>query len=153
MNRPVAIARSLSRDERGTSVIELGLFAPILAVMVMGITDLSMGYARKLAVEQAAFRALEQVQVGSEQTSYAFVQAEAATAAGVPAGQVAVDHWRECDRVRQPTVAGACTSGQETSVYVSVTINTTYTPSFSFSALPTVNGVVPITASASVRVR
>src|SRR5688572_30047213 len=104
---------SLRRDERGASVLEIGLFAPILAGMLIGVTDMSMGYARKLAVEQATFRALERVQLGTVQTDYSFVTTEAATAAGVPVSQVTLDTWRECDRTRQSTFEGVCNTGEE----------------------------------------
>ena len=145
--------RGIRREERGTSVVEFALFAPILAALLLGITDLAMGYARKMAVEQAANRALERVQVGSLMSSYAFVQAEAASAAGVPVNQVAVDHWRECAGTRQGTVTGTCPSGQERSIFVSVAITASYTPQFVHGVLPTVNGSVPITANASLRVQ
>ena len=150
----IAGLRHLGRDEKGASVIELGLFAPILAVMLMGVTDMSMGYARKLAVEQATFRALERVQLGTVQTDYSFVRTEAATAAGVPASQVTLDTWRECNRVRQSTWDGVCNTGEELTRYVKVTINTTYTPRFDYGPFVTgSNGTIPIVASSTVRVQ
>ena len=39
---------SLFRDERGTSIIELALVAPLLATLVIGMSDLSRGYSAKL---------------------------------------------------------------------------------------------------------
>lgn len=141
----------LGRDERGTSVIEVALFAPILGVMVMGVTDLAMGYARKLTLEQAAYRSLEKVAVGSVQSDYSFLRAEAATAAGVPQSSVAVDNWLECDRARQTDFAGSCAAGQMTSRYVQVTINGSYTPRFSLGPLG--SSSVPLQASAAVRIQ
>ena len=147
------LLRSLRRDQRGTSVIEFGLFAPVLGLMLMGITYLSMGYARKLELEQAAFRSLEKIQVGYSATSYASLQAEAAAAAGVPASAVTVDQWLECDRTRQTSFTGTCVSGQETSRYVGVTIRGSYTPRFDYGVMTTTAGNVPITAFKSVRIQ
>lgn len=146
--------RSLRRDQKGASVIELGLFAPILAGMLVGITDMSMGYARKLAVEQATFRALEQAQLGTVQSDYTSVRAEAAAAAGVPLSQVTLDTWRECNRTRQTAFEGTCNTGEELSRYVRVTINTSYTPQFDYGPLVTnSDGTIPIVAQSTLRVQ
>ena len=150
----------LRRDDTGASVIEFALFAPILGVMLMGVTDLAMGYSTKLRIEGAIFRSLEKVAVGTAsgpqvvQSDYSYLQAEAATAAGVPTSEVAVDQWLECNRARQTDFTGTCPDGQDTARYVKVTINTTYTPRFSYGPLVrNTNGVVPIEANASLRVQ
>jgi len=148
----------LRADQHGASVIEFALFAPVLGVMVMGVSDLAMGYSTKLKMEAAIYRALEKVSVGISSTgvstSYAYLQTEAATAAGVPTSQVAVDQWLECNRARQTDFSGSCAAGQDTARYVKVTINTTYRPRFSYGPLvPTSNGTVPIEANASLRVQ
>jgi Flp pilus assembly protein TadG len=154
------LLRRLRRDEKGASVIEFALFAPVLGLMVMGVSDLAMGYSTKLKIEGAIYRSLERVAVGSTagpqvvQNDYSFLQTEAATAAGVPTSQVSVDQWLECNRVRQTDFAGACPDGQDTARYVKVTINTSYTPRFSYGPLVrNTNGVVPIEANASLRVQ
>ena len=53
---------SLARDERGTSLIEFGFLAPFLALLAMGIIDLSRGLAERFAIQQAVNRSLELVQ-------------------------------------------------------------------------------------------
>jgi Flp pilus assembly protein TadG len=52
---------TLLRHERGAAIIELALVAPILALTVIGIVDMSNAYSRKLALEQAAQRAVEKI--------------------------------------------------------------------------------------------
>lgn len=153
---PLRKLRSLPRDTSGASVIEFALFAPVLAMMVMGISDISMGYSRKLTLEAAAYRSLEKVAVGSVQTDYSALRTEAATAAGVNVSDVTVDNWLECNRTRQSDFGGACGAGEEISRYVSVTISSGYTPRFSYGPLSrrySVNGVVPIAASSSLRIQ
>ena len=50
------------RDEKsGVATIELALIAPVLAVMTIGIVDISNAYSRKLALEQGAQRAIEKI--------------------------------------------------------------------------------------------
>ena len=53
--------RALRSDTRGAAVIELALIAPVLALMVIGIVDLSNAFSRKLALEQGAQRAIERI--------------------------------------------------------------------------------------------
>lgn len=148
---------SLRRDERGASVIEFGLLAPVLALLVVGISDISMGYSAKLTLEQAAYRALEKVAVGTVQPDYNYLKAEAASAAGVPVSAVTVDNWLECNRVRQASFTGVCPNGQMISRYVSIEINWTYDPSFSYGPLARslggANGMVPIRANAALRIQ
>jgi Flp pilus assembly protein TadG len=51
----------LRADARGAAVIELALVAPVLALMVIGIVDMSNAFSRKLALEQGAQRAIERI--------------------------------------------------------------------------------------------
>jgi Flp pilus assembly protein TadG len=152
-----ALASSFLRDESGTSLIEFALFAPILAVMVMGISDVAMGYADKLELEAAAYRALEKVAVRTTQSDFTTLRAEAAAEAGVAQSAVVVDTWRECDRVRQTDITAPCAAGTDTARYVSVSISSSYTPTFDYGPLARsfggTDGVVPISAFAAVRMQ
>ena len=149
----------LARDTRGVSVIELALTAPFLGFLVMGVTDLARGYASKLNLEQAAHRALEKAAVGTVQSDYSYLQAEAATAAGVPAANVTVTTWLECDRVVQPAFDGVCTGTAMVSRYVRVTVNSTFRPSFNYSKLGynvfgiSAGGTLAQSGSAALRVQ
>jgi TadE-like protein len=156
--RPLRLRlKRLAGDARGASMIELGLFAPILAMMVMGISDVAMGYSRKLTLEQAAYRVLERVAVGSVQTDYDNLRAEAAAAADVPEDAVTIDSWLECDRVRQADFNAICPDGQMISRYVEIRIAGSYRPSFGAGPLAKryggVDGNVPITVSTALRVQ
>jgi len=48
-------------NDRGAAVIEMALVAPVLALGVIGIVDVSNAYSRKLALEQGAQRAVEKI--------------------------------------------------------------------------------------------
>lgn len=53
--------RRVVTDDRGAVIIELALIAPILALCVAGIVDISNAFSRKLALEQGAQRAIEKI--------------------------------------------------------------------------------------------
>ena len=150
--------RLLSRlwsDTHGASVIEFALFAPVLGMMIMGITDFAMGYAQKLRIEQAIYRTLEKIAVGTVQSDYQSFKAEAATAAGVSQSAVTINNWLECNEVTSPNgFNGNCATGERTARYVSITIATNYTPEFDYGPWVTdANGNVPISSSSSLRIQ
>ena len=123
--------KRLAKDEGGASIIELALVAPILATLLVGMVDLSRAYSHKLMLEQAAQRAIEKVQQYQSTTStYGTLQTEAAAAAGVPATNVAIDYWLECDGTRAASYNSVCASGQTYGRWVQVDITGTFTPIF-----------------------
>lgn len=65
MARPTDLLKS----ERGAAVIELALVAPLLAVLTIGMVDLSNAYSRKLALEQGAQRAVEKIMQTTEEST------------------------------------------------------------------------------------
>jgi len=51
----------LLADARGAAIIEMALIAPVLALGVIGIVDISNAYSKKLGLEQGAQRAIEKI--------------------------------------------------------------------------------------------
>lgn len=51
----------LFASDAGVATIELALIAPVLAVLTIGVVDISNAYSRKLALEQGAHRAIEKI--------------------------------------------------------------------------------------------
>jgi Flp pilus assembly protein TadG len=144
----------LARDERGASVIEMALVLPFFGAMVIGVTDISRAYSTKLQLEQAAQRAVEKVQqYQTTSSTYDTLQGEAATAAGVSTGNVAVDYWLECNGTRQSDYDTVCPSNQTYGRWVTVDITGTYTPMFSSSRWPGSNtdGTYTIHGKAGIR--
>ena len=142
----------LARDERGNSLVELGLVAPILSVMFIGMVDLSQAYSAKLELEQAAQRSIEKVmQYQTQYSTYGTLQTEAANAAGVPTSQVTVNYWHECNGVKTATYNTVCVNQTE-SRYIEVSINKDYTPTFGTRFLPgAVNGKLTLNGKAGLR--
>lgn len=59
----------LLANDRGAAVIEMAMIAPVLALGVIGIVDMSNAYSRKLALEQGVQRAVEKIANTTENTS------------------------------------------------------------------------------------
>ena len=129
--------RLLRRDERGSSVIEMALAAPILAALLVGMVDLSRAYSAKLQLEQAAQRSIEYIQrngftPGNEDA----LKSEAATPAGVATSAVTVTTWAECRTGTTVTTAGftdSCSGADSYARYVSVDVQKSHTPFFRVS--------------------
>ena len=157
----------LHRDERGTATIELALFAPILAAMVIGVIDMSMAYSRKLQIEQSAQRAIEKVMQTTGETSVAStIIDEVADQANIPdsekASKISVVYRLECDDETPITSSDAatfdtfnCAEGTvHESRYIEVVVNDTYDPMFhmTFSGLDA-DGTYHIRATAGMRTK
>ena len=120
----------LRRNERGAVLIELALVAPMLAMLTIGMIDLSNAFGSKLALEQAAHRAIEKIMnTTADSTVEATLQEEAAEQADVSTSNVTVQFRRECDGTE--TQADECATGQVMSQWISVEVSDTYEPMFS----------------------
>lgn len=127
-------AVSLLRNERGSSVIEMALAAPVLALLLIGMVDMSRGYSTKLQLEQVAQRTIERVQNSDySESQKTTLQSEAATAAGVATTAVAVTSWLECNNSgTKLAFTASCTDPNDHYArYVEIDIQKTYTPMFS----------------------
>lgn len=144
----------ITRDDRGASIIELALVAPILASLLIGMVDMSRAYSYKLNLEQSAQRAIEKVQQYQSTTStYGTLQSEAAVAAGVPASDVTIDYWLECDGSRQSDYNTSCSGSQTYARWVTVSVQGTFTPMFRSKYYPRANsnGTFTIIGKAGMR--
>lgn len=158
--------RTVAADESGTSVMELGLIAPILAALVIGMIDVGKGYTHKLVLEQVAQRVVEKamqgVQTDNSTSIFDTLKAEAAAEAGVSLEEVAVRYWLECAGVSQNTSAAtmeedykpSCTVGVQSSRFLEVRIQKAYTPTFNMPWLgANAQGQVIVKARAGLRVQ
>lgn len=145
--------RELPSDVRGISVIETAIVIPALAMLIAGVSDLAMGFAAKLKVQQAAARSIEMATAGGlNSAAFQALQAEAAGAASVPVAQVTLDKWLECAGVRQASFGGSCFTGQQVGRFVSISISASYRPRFPILQL-SASGDIPLSGYSSVRVQ
>lgn len=124
--------KQIWRDDSGTSVIEMGMIAPVLSLLLIGMVDLSMAYSEKLRLEQAAQSAIEKVmqRSGDAGTTIGTLKAEAAAQAGVDTDNVTVDYWLECNGVRSADYNAYCADGAAYARYIQVKVVGTYEPMF-----------------------
>ena len=157
---------TILRDEKGTSLIEMGFVAPILAALAVGMVDIARGYTSKLALEQSAHRAIEKVQqYQSTSSTYDLLDTEAASAArdagfsSAADSDVSIDYWLECNGTRQGDgTAGngyndTCDPGQTYTRYISLTITQKFKPLFGTKYFPGANsdGTYTIKGTAAIR--
>lgn len=125
----LAFHSRLRQDDRGSALIELALIAPFLAMMTIGIVDLSNAFSLRLKCEQAAQRAIEKVMnTTADDTVEATLQKEAADQAEVSLEDVTVEFRLECDGVE--TAADDCGAGQTMAQWIDVEVRNEYTPMF-----------------------
>lgn len=127
------ICRIMWKSNRGTSTVELGMLAPFFALLILGTVDAARAASEKMRLQQAAARTIEMASGGGSNADPNGLAVEAAAAAKVAVSGVLVDRWLECDRARQPSFDGACTSAAEVGRYMSVNITQEYRPWFSTS--------------------
>ena len=150
---------SLFTNERGNSVVELGLVAPILATFLVGMADISRAVAERLSLEQAAQRSIERVMQEQEtSTTFANLAADAAANAGVSTSNVTVTPWLECNGTTTATGSAyyttTCTTGQTEMGFVKVVVTKDFTPLFGTRFFPGANsnGTVTLTGEAGLRI-
>lgn len=149
------LAKSLLRDERAASIIEMGLLLPVMSTIVIGVADISRAYSQKLILEQAAYRAIEKVQqYQSTESTFNTLQNETASAA-TDAGMsdvatkvsgnytnITVDYWLECNGTRQGNGTpgngydAVCSSGQTYARWVSIDATHKFWPMFASHLWP-----------------
>lgn len=147
--------RRLRGDRGGAAAVELAVLLPVLTFALLGAVDVANVYSAKLALVQAAGRALELATApATAVTNYDYLRAEAAAAAGQAQDDVTVDTWLECNGQRQNAMTSTCTAGQQIGRYVSVAVAAAYEPRFNWGWLIGNGGAsVPIMGSATVRVQ
>lgn len=150
----------LGRDERGATIIEFGFLAPVLALFVMGIIDVSRALSERFTLEQAVGRSLELVQ--SRNVTPAVMEegdtpadayqyaVDAAKAAAGPGAVVTPILWRECDGEETTPFEENCEDNangtpQDTARYLKIHIEKTFQGEYFL-------GATKMAASGSVRV-
>jgi Flp pilus assembly protein TadG len=170
----------LLRNERGAAVIEMAMVAPVLALGVIGIVDVSNAYSRKLALEQGVQRAVEKIMNTTDDSTVentltnevkcqvnGSVTSGSITTCNTSATQAITVNWRlDCTisgaTTSQTTtnsstydgwVSACTTAGGTKAGYVSVTVTDKYSPMFPihFAAFNTSDSTYHLAATAGVR--
>jgi Flp pilus assembly pilin Flp len=156
----IRLFRSIARDERGASIIEMAMVTPLLGSLLIGMVDISRAYSAKLQLEQSAYRAIEKVQgYQTSESTYSTLKTEAASAARaagfttVADTDVVLDFWLECNGARQSLYDADCPTGQTRARWVTVDVPATFTPMFSSRSWPgaNANGTFTLHGKAGLR--
>ena len=157
--------KHLARSERGTSTIELAIVAPVLALIVAGVSDIAIAYGRSLELEQAAQRSIEKVmQTTGADTAEATIKKEAVCqingtnsdgtckSGRITTDNVTVTYSLTCNGA---TVAYSsdCTTGQTEVRYIQAKVTDTYKPVFARTFGQGSDGYYHLDATAGVRVQ
>ncbi|HEV2745719.1 MAG TPA: TadE/TadG family type IV pilus assembly protein [Allosphingosinicella sp.] len=149
---------AIGSDERGTSVVELALLLPLLTILIVNITDLSIGITKRLDLHQAVHRTIELAAASTFQRDpetgeydFSFLETQAAEAAGVDVEDVSVVHWLECDGVEQDDEDTICPAGEPIARYLQIRVDSGFTPMFGISVVGQGADYVPLFAEAAVR--
>jgi Flp pilus assembly protein TadG len=169
----------IAAAERGAAVIELALVAPVLALGVIGIVDMSNAFSRKLALEQGAHRAIEKIMQTTEADTVegtlkteAVCQVNGMNANGtcktspITASNVTVTWRLECVDATSRAVTSTqtstdadafdlltCTSTSKENRYIEVAVTDKYAPMFPvhFAAFNSSDSTYHISATAGMR--
>ena len=157
--------KQLARDKSGAVIIEVALAAPILALMVIGVSDISTAYGKKLELVQAAQRAIEKVaQTTGESTPEDTIKKEAVCqfngtnsdgtckSAPLTTADVTVTYNLTCDGT-VTAYTSDCTSTQAEVRYITATAVYIYTPHFDLRFGTQADGKYHLDGSAGVRVQ
>lgn len=142
--------------ERGNSVIEVALVAPVLAMLLVGMVDISRGVSEKLKLTQIAQRSTERVQRGyfNATTDLPVLDAEA-EAAGGTGTSATVTAWLECGTsTTRLAYTASCSPGVAAQRFVGINITKNFTPVFGPRwAGANANGTYTLRAVSGVRVQ
>lgn len=123
----------LSRDERGSVLIETAIVAPVLLLMSVGAYDVSRGVARQTELQEVAaqFAAIAMARETVGETELAQMKAIAVATAGVE--EEAIDIVENVKCGIEPDLYAAtyeCPGDDEQSRILTITIDAAYVPTW-----------------------
>jgi len=137
-------------DDRGLAAVEFGVVVPVLALTVLAVSDLGLGLARKMQVENA-------VQLGS---SYAVVRGfDASAISAVVTNDSSISAspapalYCGCPTgsgISAVACGSTCGSGARAGTYVSISAQATYSTNLNYQVVPT---TYTLTAQSTVRLQ
>lgn len=151
LSRSFRLFRSIIADRAGVGLVELAFVLPVLLLLILGTIDLSQLVAARLDLEQAAQRTTDYALASRPRSADGtYLKNEAVAASGVPAENVTVEIYLECDRVRQDSFDNTCGSGETRARYVSVTILEQVHPMFDWASLSKLLGFSALSSEITV---
>jgi Flp pilus assembly protein TadG len=153
------VLKSIARDRTGTSAIELGLCLPLVAGMIIPLTDLGMGAYTQMQVTNAAQAGAEFAAAnGFNGTNITTVVANATSLGGAVTATPSPS--QSCSCVSGAVISAAapaggppctqtCPSGT-VGTFVTVSAQASYTPLFNY---PGIGSPLTLTSQAVIRIK
>ena len=118
------------RDERGTMAIETALIAPLLALMALGVFEVSSMVAREQQLQSAANEASEIIlaAAGGSGISNNDLEDILETSIGLADNQLVITQRFRCATGSMSNTNPTCGTGQQKYSYVHLRMTETYTP-------------------------
>jgi Flp pilus assembly protein TadG len=134
MRRLFALIARL-RDERGTMAIETALITPLLALMALGVFEVSSIVSREQQLQSAANEASEIIlaAAGGSGINSDDLEAIIVTSLGLSPSEVDIDDRYRCGTATtltttMPSPSTGCAASNQIYSYVQLTVQDTYTP-------------------------
>ncbi len=150
--------RSFWRNREGTSAIELALTLPVIAAMIVPLTDLGMGAYTKMQVVNAAQAGAEYAAAkGASNYNATNISTAVTSATGLsgitatpaPAESCGCVSGTTISNLGAPPCSTSCASGTD-GTFVTVSAQANYTPLFPY---PGIASPVTLTATSVVRIQ
>ena len=137
-----AFFQRLIRDQNGVGFVELALVAPLVALLFLGMVDLSKIVATRVDLEQAAQRTTDfALAKRPPNGNTAYLVTEAKSASGVTnSGDVTVTLTLECDGTVQSNFTDNCSAGEVTARFAEVAIRKQVATGFNWRAVAALFG-------------
>jgi len=123
------------RDERGTMAVETALIAPLLALMALGVFEVTMIVSREQQLQSASNEASEIIlaAAGGSGINSQDLKAIIVTSLGLSPSKVDIDDRYRCGisttlTASIPSPSTGCAASEQIYSYVQVTVRDTYTP-------------------------
>ena len=150
---------ALSKDLKGTALIEFAVIAPVMCIMLIGLVDISMFISARLSVQRAARAGGEYAVLNTYDAtniSTAITSATGTRSSYMTATQALPEpaKWCGCPDATTGLTAQACgtkctATGLDAGTYVTASARATFTPLFPWPGYSSSN---VIDASSTVRI-
>ena len=125
--------KALVKDQRGTTVIETAIVAPVMVLMALGSYDVSRMIARQHQLQSAAADVENIVfaVAGGTATDTVKIKQVVVASLALPANKVIVDKVYRCGAATAlVTSSSSCATGTVVSTYVRVNFSDSYAPTW-----------------------
>lgn len=151
MTSPMLSPRSLLRRDDGVAAIEFCLSLPIMLALTFGVYDVSRMISGRIDLQQAVTEGAGLAIAQPAHVSTGQIRTAVATAAGVPASQVAVTMQLRCNDVVMPSgTTGCASSSEERARFVSISVRGNFVPTWTHFA---VDRTISMQVTRTVRVQ